>query len=322
MSYFKRFRWPLPSLKIARKLEPQGETHDRVSKRYLYRGSQKRHYRVYVPPKYNGSKPLPLVMVLHGCQQDHRDIQLVSDLDRLADRHNFIVVYPCVTRYTDLRARNCWGWWRPEHIKSGFGEVEDLWRIVEEVADEFAINRRRVHIAGLSSGGGMAVAALTVHAKRFASGAVIAGVPYGESASSVAPPFSLNRRYRPVDTTVALMEKARNNDRSLVPICIVHSHDDNTVHIQAGKNLRDSWLKYFGIEKKFNKRVKKRSTHGVPWAHTRYGKRLGKSIVETIFLAGPDHGWYGGAPGRYSYPSAPDVSELIWNFFHRHALAP
>ncbi|WP_179957520.1 extracellular catalytic domain type 1 short-chain-length polyhydroxyalkanoate depolymerase [Exilibacterium tricleocarpae] len=320
IAYLERIKQPLRRLKAIGPSAPRGETHDRVSQRHDYPGSQSRHYSVYVPPGYRRDKPLPLVMVLHGCRQDHRDIQLVSDFDCVADRYNFIVVYPFVTRYTDLRARNCWGWWRPEQIKPGAGEVEDLWRIVGEVAGEFAIDQRRVHIAGLSSGGAMAVAALTVHAGRFASGAAVAGVPYGESASAVALPYTLMRRYRPLDTTVALMEKARDSDRTPAPICIVHSHNDDTVHIQAGKNLRDSWIEYFGPQKKLSKRKRKKSTHGVPWSHTRYGKRFGKSVVETIFLAGPDHGWYGGSPGRFSYPAGPDVSKLLWKFFRKHRL--
>ncbi len=321
MSYFERFRWPLTRLAANEKSSLRGEVHDRVSQKHAYPGSQNRHYRVYVPRGYCGSKPLPLVMVLHGCRQDHRDIQMISEFDRVADQHEFIVVYPFVTRYPDMRGRNCWGWWRPEQIKSGCGEVEDLWRIVTEVCAEFAVNRRRIHIAGLSSGGGMAVAALTVHPGRFASGAVVAGVPYGESASVVALPYSTSRRYKPIDRVVALMEKARRNDRTPVPICIVHSHNDDTVHIQAGENLRDSWLSYFGVEEKVVKRVEYKLTHGTPWAHTRYRRRFGRSVVETIFLEGPDHGWYGGAPGRFSYPSAPNISSMIWKFFKRHMLA-
>ncbi len=321
MSYFERFKSLLRCLNKGCEVERKGEIHDRMSQKYYHPHSKKRHYRVYLPRHYREGKPLPLVMVLHGCRQDHQDIQAISDFDRLADTYNFIVVYPFVTRYSDIRTRNCWGWWRPEHIKPGFGEVEDLRRIVEEVADEFPVNHRRIHIVGLSSGGGMAVAALTVHAGYFASGAVIAGVPYGESASAVALPFKSARRYRPVDVTVAMMEKARENDRTPVPICIVHSHDDATVSIKAAKNLRDSWLRYFAYDKKLAKRLKSGSTRGVPWKHTRYRDRSGKSIVETIFLSGPGHGWYGGASGRFSYPTAPPVSDMIWKFFAGHVLS-
>ncbi len=318
MSYFDLLKSGWAQLTAARKIAGRGDTYDRISRQYRQPGSQRRNYRVFVPHGCKNSKPAPLVMVLHGCRQTHHDIQLISEFDQLAARNKFIVVYPFVTRYSDLRTRNCWGWWRPEHIKSGAGEVQDLWHVVEEVADEFSVDRSRVHIAGLSSGGGMAVAAMTVHVGRFASGAVVAGVSYGERVSAVALPYANVRSYRPVDRTVAMMAKARDDSQTPAPLCIVHSHDDETVAIEAGKNLRDSWLQYFGYHHKPVKSVNHKRTKGVPWTHTKYGRRFGKSVVETVFLEGPDHGWYGGAPGRFSYPAGPRVSQLIWKFFKQH----
>jgi len=40
--------------------------------------------------------------------------------------------------------------------------------------------------------------------------------------------------------------------------------------------------------------------------------------VETLFLQGLGHGWYGGAPGAHSYTDAPPIADMIWNFFRRH----
>lgn len=299
-----------------------GRNIDRVLKRYHHPGSYPRQYRIYLPKNYSPNKALPLVMVLHGCKQTHHDIQTISGFDQLADKNNFILVYPYVTGYNDLRMKNCWGWWRPEHTRSGVGEVEDLWCIVKEVASDFAVDLKRVHVAGLSSGGGMAVAALTVHAGYFASGAVIAGVSYSERALAVAMPHASLRSYRSIDRTVVLMEKARKKDRTPAPLFIVHSYNDSFVDIKAGKNLRDSWLKYFGFDKHSNKkRVEHHHTRGVPWTHTSYGKKYGGSIVETVFLEGPGHGWYGGNPGDYSFPGGPPISNLMWKFFNDHCLA-
>lgn len=300
---------------------PQGECLVRVSTQYAYTGSEERLYRIYVPSGYHSEQPLPLVMMLHGCNQDHLDIQAISQFDLAADKHNFIVVYPFVTRYPDMRAQNCWGWWRPEHITPGSGEVEDLARIIDEVRAEFAIDTRRVHIAGVSAGGCMAVAALIVHTNRFASGAAVAALAYGEGPRAIIS-FSLSgkRHYQPLKKTVALMRKIRNNDRTASPLLIVHSHGDRAVHTQAAENLRDSWLSYFGTGIKLIKQEEQHSTYGTPWTHARYRRRFGGSIVETIFLHGLAHGWYGGASGKYSFPMAPSTAELMWDFFNRHPL--
>ena len=301
--------------------ETPGENFDRVLAQRDYPGSQKRLYRVHTPPGLRAGAPLPLVMVLHGCLQDHLDIQAISRFDAVADRHNFITLYPFVTHYSDIRTRNCWGWWLKKHITPGSGEVEDLWQIVEAVSAEFSVDPRRIHIAGLSSGGCMTVAALTVHANRFASGAVVAGLAYGETPGAILTlPFSEQRHYKSVADTVAQMRKIRRNERTPTPLFIVHSHADQTVHIQAATNLRNSWLEYFSSDKTLMARAKHYVTRGTPWVHTRYGSWFGSSLVETVFLQGLAHGWYGGAAGKFSYTEAPVTAELMWRFFSRHPL--
>lgn len=296
-----------------------GADYDRIAPVGPYPGSWSRRYRVHLPPGYRHGKPLPLVMILHGCHQDHLDIQAISAFDAIADAENFITVYPFVTRYTEMRASNCWGWWDPLHNRAGSGEVQDLWQIVECVCAEFSVNSRRIHIAGLSSGAGMAVAALTVHGRRFASGAAVAGVAYGESPRVVVPGmWSNKRRYHSCQQTVASMRKARD-DASLPPLCIVHSHDDPTVQFQAAQNLRDAWLTYRYPGRVISERCAESHLHGeVQWTRTRYGRPLRPALVETLFLHGPGHGWYGGAPGQFSYPEGPNISRHIWRFLKGH----
>ena len=44
----------------------------------------------------------------------------------------------------------------------------------------------------------------------------------------------------------------------------------------------------------------------------------GVSTLDYLVLQGYEHGWYGGSPGPFSIPDAPDVSNMIWSFFARH----
>ena len=59
--------------------------------RYSYREDQE-----------NG-EALPLVVVLHGCNQTHRDIMNDTRFNDLAEAEKFIVVYPFITSYDGLR---------------------------------------------------------------------------------------------------------------------------------------------------------------------------------------------------------------------------
>ena len=86
----------------------------------------KRRFGVTAEPRGKvGKRPRPLVVVLHGCRQDNRDIEAITGFNELADRHGFLVAYPFVTSYRGMRNRNCWGWWLESEIRPGAGEVED-----------------------------------------------------------------------------------------------------------------------------------------------------------------------------------------------------
>ena len=284
-----------------------------------YPGSRIRHYLVHAPPAGLIRKPRPLLMVLHGCRQDNRSIEKISDFNRLADQHGFLVVYPFITSYRGIRFENCWGWWFDREIHAGAGEVEDLWQIIEEVSLAYAVDRRRIHVAGLSSGAAMSVAMLVAHADRIASGASVAGLPYGERADAVRHAYNRTPRNRPVKAIVSTMKRELGN-RRCPALQIIHSHHDETVDIQSAVTLRDSWAECLGVDGETPRYRRRGRDGGTDWVHSRYAESGREPALETLFLNGPGHGWYGGVPGEYSYPDGPDISSEIWAFFKTHPL--
>lgn len=285
-------------------------------------GSRDREYIVHVPAGYTGRNPIPLVMVLHGCSQSHRGIRAVSGFDAVADRGGFAVVYPYVTSYSGMRLRDCWGWWQSGEIRPGAGEVQDLWHIVEEVQGELNVDPRRIHVSGLSSGAGMAVAAMVAHCDRIASGAVVGGVPYAEHVRAVR--FLGNGRpsFKPVARVTKAMNAAMGGRKRPVPIFIVHSEDDQVVDIQAAFNLRDSWGQCFDVDTSSPVSRRAGRTGNTVWRHEAYRReRNRRPVIETLFIGGGGHGWYGGRAGKFSYPDGPDISRLMWAFFRRHPLS-
>ena len=289
-------------------------------RRQSYPGSRNRRFELHLPPGYNENATYPLLMVLHGCRQNSSDIRHISNFDAIADRERFVVVYPYVTSYSGMRLRNCWGWWIEREIGPGAGEVEDLWHIVEQVGRDVPIDDRRIHIAGLSSGAGMAVAAMVVHAGRIASGAAVAGLPYTETPKSVSYGASGAITFKTTTSVVSSMKSVLGDDGRPSPIFIVHSRDDPIVDIQAARNIRDSWAECYQLDPVRSVSQSSGRTDGVPWTHCRYRPPRRRSVIETFFIDGPGHGWYGGNSGEYSFPNAPDTSELMWRFFKRHPL--
>jgi len=297
---------------------PDDETHTFHAR--TYPGSRTRFYLVHVPRGTILRRSRPLVVVLHGCHQDNRDIEHITGFNQLADRHGFLVAYPFVTSYRGLRNKNCWGWWFDREIHAGSGEVEDLWQIVEEIKLRYAVNHRRIHVTGLSSGAGMAVAMMVAHADKIASGAAVAGVPYAERAEAVRHAFNKVPRNRPIAAIVSAMQAEMGETLRTVPIQIVHSENDDRVDIQSAKILRDSWGHCFDIDTRQSYKVTNGNAGSTNWELSRYRNGGGKSVLETLFLEGPGHGWYGGNPGNHSFPDAPDIKRSIWKFFVSHPL--
>jgi poly(hydroxyalkanoate) depolymerase family esterase len=297
---------------------PNDVTHTFLAKSYP--GSRTRRYLVHVPRGNPGRRPRPLVLVLHGCRQDHRDIEQITGFNQLADRQGFLVAYPFITSYRGLRNRNCWGWWFDREIHAGAGEVEDLWQIVEEIGLHYPVDPLRIHVCGLSSGAGMAVAMMVAHADKIASGAAVAGVPYAEKAEAVRHELNRKPRNRPVASIVAAMRAEMGDAARAVPIQIVHSKHDDKVDIKSAQVLRDSWGHCFDIDTRYAVRKYDGHEGSTGWEHRLYRNTSGESVIETLFLDGPGHGWYGGDPGDYSFPDAPDIKRFIWKFFETHPL--
>ena len=289
-------------------------------RRRSYPGSRNRRFELHLPRGYQDGSAYPLVMVLHGCRQNSADIRHISNFDAIADRERFVAVYPFITGYSGLRLRNCWGWWLDGEIRPGAGEVEDLWHIIEQVGRDVRVDDRRIHIAGLSSGGGMAVAAMVVHADKIASGAAVAGLPYSETPRAVSYGAPGGIAFKATESVVGSMRSILGEDGRPSPILIVHSGDDPVVDVQAARNIRDSWARCYGLDPARAVSRSTGNTVGVAWTHSRYRPPGKRSVVETFFIEGRGHGWYGGNPGRFSFPDAPDTSELIWRFFKRHPL--
>ena len=298
---------------ILRRVRPPGTNVRKIFRPRTYTGSRRRDYLLHVPSSYEREERVPLVMVLHGCNQDHFDMQSITRFDQLADRHGFIVVYPFITTYADVRLRNCWGWWRQKDIRGGAGEVEDLWNIINAVRRSHRIDPDRVHVTGLSSGAAMAVAMAVVHGSKIASCATVAGIAYGESI------WALGRypRVKQTSSTVADMKQAMGKRRNFTPLFIAHSTDDSVVGLRAAQKLRDSWIACFDLDAG-SANVARGKYGRRPWSLTKYSDAAGGSALDYVIFEGYEHGWFGGAEGPFSVPEAPDVSKMIWSFFARH----
>ena len=155
---------------------------------------QTRRALVHRPAGAEPQTVAPLVCMLHGCTQDAASFAAATLMNDAADRHGFVVVYPQQERGDN--AQGCWNWFLPEHQARGAGEPASIAAIVRELmgtASPWAIDPRRVFVAGLSAGGAMAAILGATYPDLFAAVAVHSGLAY-RSAASVGAAFTAMAR--------------------------------------------------------------------------------------------------------------------------------
>ena len=94
---------------------------------------------------------LPLVLGLHGAGQDARGFEGESGFTQVADEHHFVIAYPM-----SWRARGFWRYPEPDNARSG---LRYLRATLDAVIRTQCVDRGRVLVTGISSGGRMTYAA-------------------------------------------------------------------------------------------------------------------------------------------------------------------
>src|ERR1041385_4089482 len=112
-------------------------------------------YKLWIPGSYHGQSPVPLVMMLHGCTQDPDDFAAGTQMNALADKHNFLVVYPVPTK--ENKELKCWNWFLPAHQLRGAGEPAKLAAAIESIRAAYKVDPQRNFVVGVSAGAAMAI---------------------------------------------------------------------------------------------------------------------------------------------------------------------
>lgn len=131
--------------------------------------------KIYVPSGLTGK--VPLVVVLHGCQQDADAMAAVTGWNELAEKEKFLVLYP--NQQWGRNPYNCWNWFAPVNQSAGLGEPAEIAAAIGAAELLQPVDPDRVFVAGISAGGATAAAMLACDPQAFAAGAVHSGVAYG-----------------------------------------------------------------------------------------------------------------------------------------------
>jgi poly(hydroxyalkanoate) depolymerase family esterase len=259
-----------------------------------------RDYKLYVPDSCRG-EPVPLVVMLHGCTQDADDFAAGTQMNSLAERHRFIVVYPVQPKRAN--ASKCWNWFKPAEQRQGAGEPSLIAGITREVMAAHDIDPARVYVAGLSAGGAMAAIMVRTYPELFAAAGVHSGLPAGVAH----------------DLPSALAAMKGGKDKGFVadspkrPLIVFHGDADATVHLSNCSRLVEGFRELDAVQS---------PTAGQRACTVRRFMSSDGIKAEAWIVHGAPHAWAGGsAQGSYTDPAGPDASGEMVRFFLEHPMA-
>ena len=260
-------------------------------------------YKLFVPRRGTGRRR-PLVLMLHGCNQNPEDFATGTQMNRLAHAHGFLVLYPAQTRHAN--AHRCWNWFKPQNQQRDRGEPAVLAALTRFVMSEHDVDPARVYVAGLSAGGAMADILGRTHPDLFAAVGVHSGVPAGAATDLVSA------------LTAMKAGSAGVGERPRMPIIVFHGDADRTVHPLNGEQLIVAALEgQSDASQAEEARIK--SINGRSVTRRTYADARGRAAVEHWLLHGGGHAWAGGNPqGSYTDPEGPDASAEMLRFFLAH----
>ncbi|RZJ25861.1 MAG: PHB depolymerase family esterase [Haliea sp.] len=278
-------------------------------------------YWLYLPPGA-GAAPLPLVVMLHGCQQSATDFALSTRMNELAARKGFAVLYPQQSAAAD--AHRCWHWYK-RSTQEGLGDVQLIAGMIAQVQRKHGLDTTQTYVAGLSAGAGLAnILALRYPAMVAAVGLHSAPV-FGTTDSPMSAYGAMQH-----GSAATHRDSVRSFGRAEaafpgMPAILIHGARDSVVRrinmtqlteqfaiLNAGFITRDE-----PVARAWPARSNGRHPRHAYESSTWYAGRKPQLVACEIEQLG--HAWSGGDGSvEFSAPEGPDATLMMWTFFSRH----
>lgn len=263
-----------------------------------------RHYRLYKPPGSQTGSARPLLVMLHGCAQDGQAIASVSQMNRIAAREGFFVLYPEQDRLANVQG--CWNWFATRTGRAQ-READAVMAMVDQVCKAQRVDIEKVAIAGLSAGASLAGLLASRHPARFCAVAMHSGIAPG-AAQSQATALRAMRGRGPAPVALPVLA----NGLRLPALLVIQGSADHVVAPSNGLDAALLWAACEGAKPGAARSVQR----GHRYAATVTDYKVAARLVAThCLINGLGHAWSGGAKGRaYSDEGGPDASRMVWAF--------
>jgi poly(hydroxyalkanoate) depolymerase family esterase len=289
-----------------------------------------RDYYLYVPQ--NGQAgPLPLVVALHGCEEDAVTFATQTGLGEIGEKYGFAVLFPQEAQQDNMF--ECWNWFKPENQARDSGELSIVVGMIGQVNGQIQIDKNRIFVGGISAGGAMAANLLACYSDLFAGGLIHSGLEF-EASTSDANAFQAMSSGSSTDPVSSASDAIRctGSTAKLETVLIIHGSQDTTVNpINSTLALRQftqmNDLLDDGSANGSQTTTPIDTSHltapgGDTYDMDSYGGTGGTHIVN-VTVNGMAHAWSGAhQSGQFADPKGPDAGEMMWQFLSKNCHRP
>jgi polyhydroxybutyrate depolymerase len=259
-----------------------------------------RTYILHVPPGYDGSQPVALVLAFHGLALDANEMIRISGLSPFADTAGFIVAYPNGSgQKKSWSSGHCCG----EAALRNVDDVAFVRSLIADISSLANIDPRRIYATG------------------FSNGAIFTYYLACEMADQIAA-------FAPLSATQVVSDQAACQPSRPVPLLHFHGTADRLNPYNGGTTSAGTeftsveqaiafWVTFDGCPAS-----PVRSTSG-SIVHDLYSPCSAGSVVELYTITGGEHAWPGGeaVSAQVGEPNMEiSANEIMWEFFQQHPL--
>jgi len=260
-------------------------THDGIARTFL----------LHVPPGYSSSRPVALVVGLHGYTSSSASFEGQSGLSTKSDAEGFIVAYPDGLAYP-WTSSNPQAWNAGANYETWTGGTDDVGfidQMIELIRKHYSIDAARIYVTGHSNGSRMTYRVGYELACKIAAIAPHSGQMVYQSASRPDCPVPVLHLHAVDDSTV-LYNGAT-------------SDDPNTLAYLPVETVLGNWAVLFGCSA-----GPEVTAANSDYAVLRWKCPGDKPAIELYRANRGDHQWF------TADNSGVAATDVIWEFFKAH----
>ena len=285
-------------------------------------------YKLYVPDEYHSEQESPLMVMLHGCGQNPDDFAAGTNMNTLAEKENFLVLYPDMNRHfkpSDMTGYNpfgCWNWFFDNNQHRGKGHPKLIYDMINEVKGTYNIDSTKVYAAGLSAGASLACILGVTYPDVFNGIGICSGVAYDAAKVFILTDPMADEAKKRMEKGVPDPYACGNSAyeemgeyQKKMRVIVIHGIHDTVVHPINAQQVITQWAQTNflvdggeGLADVTPAVIKSDLLNGKSYTQHIHHDEEGEPLLELWMIDQMGHTWSGGNPeGSYTDPEGPNA---------------